>query len=53
MSIYNEDELVAPNWINNDFLETVLQQYENNKLIKVRTRTSTNFSEMLVNLTSF
>ncbi|XP_065354373.1 uncharacterized protein LOC135948846 [Calliphora vicina] len=35
MSIYNEDELVAPNWINNDFLETVLQQYENNKLIKL------------------
>ncbi|TMW48628.1 hypothetical protein DOY81_006293 [Sarcophaga bullata] len=28
MSIYNEDELIAPDWINQEFLEKVLRQYE-------------------------
>ncbi|XP_065354375.1 uncharacterized protein LOC135948848 [Calliphora vicina] len=35
MSIYNEDELVPPSWINEEFFEGVLQQYENNKNIKI------------------
>ncbi|XP_023293695.2 uncharacterized protein LOC111676917 [Lucilia cuprina] len=35
MSIYNEDELVAPEWINKDFLEDVLQQYKNDKTLKI------------------
>ncbi|XP_061392905.1 uncharacterized protein LOC133328351 [Musca vetustissima] len=30
MSIYNTDELVPPPWINKEFLEKVLTQYENN-----------------------
>ncbi|XP_037822894.1 uncharacterized protein LOC119611402 [Lucilia sericata] len=35
MSLYNEDELVAPSWINQEFFETVLQKYENNEDIKI------------------
>ncbi|XP_073825429.1 uncharacterized protein [Musca autumnalis] len=35
MSIYNEDELVAPSWINKEFLEKVLSKYENNENVEV------------------
>lgn len=35
MSIYNEDELVAPAWINKEFLEKVLSKYENNENVEV------------------
>ncbi|KAM7361867.1 uncharacterized protein ACRADG_012731 [Cochliomyia hominivorax] len=35
MSIYNEDELEAPSWINHEFLENVLQQYEKCEHIKI------------------
>ena len=35
MSIYNEDELSAPDWINQKFLEKVLKQYEKREDIKV------------------
>ncbi|XP_037822893.1 uncharacterized protein LOC119611401 [Lucilia sericata] len=35
MSIYNEDELVPPTWINQDFFEKVLRQYEKNDTIKL------------------
>ncbi|XP_073820555.1 uncharacterized protein [Musca autumnalis] len=35
MSIYNADELVAPSWINQEFLEKVLTQYENNVDVEV------------------
>ncbi|KAM7363919.1 LOW QUALITY PROTEIN: uncharacterized protein ACRADG_000640 [Cochliomyia hominivorax] len=36
MSIYNEDELIAPTWINEKFLETVLRSSENEKYIKIK-----------------
>ena len=35
MSIYNEDELIAPDWINQEFVEKVLRQYEKSEEIKV------------------
>ncbi|XP_046804979.1 uncharacterized protein LOC124419450 [Lucilia cuprina] len=35
MSIYNEDELVAPSWINQEFFATVLKKYENNEDINI------------------
>ncbi|KAM7363920.1 uncharacterized protein ACRADG_000641 [Cochliomyia hominivorax] len=35
MSLYNEDELVAPTWINQEFLENVLQKYENKENLKI------------------
>lgn len=35
MSIYNEDELVPPSWIDTEFFENVLRQYENQENIKV------------------
>lgn len=35
MSIYNEDELVAPSWINEEFLQKVLTQYEKDENIEV------------------
>ncbi|KAI8129052.1 hypothetical protein FF38_13556 [Lucilia cuprina] len=35
MSLYNDDELSAPSWINQDFLEKVLVQYENNEFLEV------------------
>ncbi|KAM7361866.1 uncharacterized protein ACRADG_012730 [Cochliomyia hominivorax] len=35
MSLYNEDELIPPAWINKEFFEKVLQQYENNESIKL------------------
>ncbi|XP_037822888.1 LOW QUALITY PROTEIN: uncharacterized protein LOC119611393 [Lucilia sericata] len=35
MSIYNEDELVPPSWINQEFLQKVLKQYENNEHLKI------------------
>lgn len=37
MSLYNADELVAPEWINADFLEIVLTKYENNETVEVGT----------------
>ena len=37
MSIYNEDELMPPAWINQEFLEKVLKEYENNGTIQVGT----------------
>lgn len=38
MSIYNEDELVPPQWINKEFFENVLKQYENKENIKVSSK---------------
>lgn len=35
MSLYNEDELVPPIWINEEFFEKVLKKYEQNDKIKV------------------
>lgn len=35
MSVYNEDELIAPSWINHEFLENILQKYENKEKLKV------------------
>lgn len=35
MSIYNEDELIAPSWINKEFIQKVLNQYENTDKVKV------------------
>ncbi|XP_058978547.1 uncharacterized protein LOC131802377 [Musca domestica] len=35
MSLYNADELEAPSWINQEFLEKVLTQYENNVDVEV------------------
>lgn len=35
MSLYNEDELVAPSWINQEFFEKVLRRYENSESVKV------------------
>uniref|UniRef100_A0A1I8N026 CHK kinase-like domain-containing protein n=1 Tax=Musca domestica TaxID=7370 RepID=A0A1I8N026_MUSDO len=35
MSIYNDDELVAPAWINKEFLEKVLSKYENNENVEI------------------
>lgn len=35
MSVYNSDELQAPDWINENFLLKVLKQYENTKDIEV------------------
>ncbi|XP_037822890.1 uncharacterized protein LOC119611396 [Lucilia sericata] len=35
MSLYNDDELSPPSWINQDFLEKVLVQYENNEFVEV------------------
>lgn len=35
MSIYNKDELEAPSWINQEYLENVLRHYENNQHVKV------------------
>ena len=35
MSIYNEDELIAPDWINQKFLEKVLKQHEKREDVKV------------------
>ncbi|XP_065354377.1 uncharacterized protein LOC135948851 [Calliphora vicina] len=35
MSIYNEDELVAPAWINKEFLEKVLSEYEHDEDIEI------------------
>ncbi|XP_037942826.1 uncharacterized protein LOC119675691 [Teleopsis dalmanni] len=32
---FNDDELVAPKWLNNDFLKEVIQSYEKNKDVKV------------------
>lgn len=43
MGLYNDDELVAPAWINQDFLEKVLVQYENNEFIEVTLLFITNF----------
>ncbi|XP_065354374.1 uncharacterized protein LOC135948847 [Calliphora vicina] len=36
MSIYNEDELVAPSWINQEYFANVLQKYENNENIIIK-----------------
>ena len=38
MSIYNDDELVAPSWINHEFLQKVLREYENDEDIEVSLR---------------
>ena len=38
MSIYNDDELVAPSWINQEFLQKVLREYENDEDIEVSLR---------------
>ena len=35
MSLYNADEIVAPDWINQEFLEKVITQYENNEFVEV------------------
>lgn len=35
MSLYNEDELVPPIWINEEFFEKVLKIYEQKDKIKV------------------
>ncbi|TMW48119.1 hypothetical protein DOY81_006792 [Sarcophaga bullata] len=35
MSIYNEDELVPPTWINQEFLQKVLKEYENNETVQI------------------
>ena len=35
MSIYNKDELEAPSWINQEYLENVLRHYENKEDVKV------------------
>ncbi|XP_023293690.2 uncharacterized protein LOC111676912 [Lucilia cuprina] len=35
MSIYNDDELVAPSWINKEFLQKVLSEYEHDEDIEI------------------
>ncbi|XP_037822889.1 uncharacterized protein LOC119611395 [Lucilia sericata] len=35
MSIYNDDELVAPSWINKEFLHKVLSEYEHDDDIEI------------------
>ncbi|XP_065354376.1 uncharacterized protein LOC135948850 [Calliphora vicina] len=35
MSIYNEDELVPPSWINEEFIQKVLNQYEKTQHVKL------------------
>ncbi|TMW48625.1 hypothetical protein DOY81_006290 [Sarcophaga bullata] len=35
MSIYNKDELEAPSWINQEYLENVLKRYENKENVKL------------------
>jgi hypothetical protein len=32
----NNDELVAPGWLNSEFLEGVLKKYKNNESLSVR-----------------
>lgn len=34
-SIYNEDELVSPDWMNMEFFAMVISKYENNSLVLV------------------
>ncbi|XP_075145403.1 uncharacterized protein LOC142220261 [Haematobia irritans] len=35
MSTFNDDELVAPAWIDNEFLKKVLMHYENNEEVEI------------------
>lgn len=41
MSLYNEDELTAPSWINEEFLEKVLTKYENDENVEVNIEITT------------
>lgn len=57
MSLYNEDELTPPSWLNKDYLENVLRKYEQNDGVQVSNSTLkknyliSNFSILIFQIT--